>query len=363
MSGASVKLLICFFVCESVFVLIRHFIRKEPHIAVSAVWLIVELVMAAAVAFFFVSFDSRITWRISTLECGLYIAFMGDWMMNLLNFVLRLFHKKGANIWLTFAFGALIFILGSVNAYSFKSVEHTFVSEKLSSAYRIGFISDLHYSKDVSEKKLEKMVTDMNRQKLDFVILGGDITDEMSEIADLNSVYLQLSKLQMPVYYIYGNHDRQEHAALLNGPTYSETQLVETITSQNITVLSDEFVSIAPDLVLFGREDCGNGRDAMLKRDVVNPYPGAFYLLAKHDPSDKDDIKQLSPDLTVSGHTHAAQLWPLRFFYILFDFPTVGEIKYDNDTVVISPGAGTWDVPFRTESFCDYEIIQLKPAG
>lgn len=59
----------------------------------------------------------------------------------------------------------------------------------------------------------------------------------------------------IPIYYIYGNHDRQIKAdARAKGRQYTEQELAETITKNGITILRDEYVFFAEDLVLMGRE-------------------------------------------------------------------------------------------------------------
>ena len=67
--------------------------------------------------------------------------------------------------------------------------------------------------------------------------------------------------------------------------------------------------------------------------------------------------------MQLSGHTHAAQFFPLRLLYPLFT-PTYGEYAYDGGAMLyVSAGASGWRFPFRTEAHCRFEVVDLLPAG
>ncbi|MBR3620138.1 MAG: hypothetical protein IKN56_01415 [Clostridia bacterium] len=67
--------------------------------------------------------------------------------------------------------------------------------------------------------------------------------------------------------------------------------------------------------------------------------------------------------MQISGHTHAGQLFPLKFFYGLIGGYVYGDYEIDGSVMNVSAGACGWRMPFRTEAHCNYEVITLKPAG
>ena len=75
-------------------------------------------------------------------------------------------------------------------------------------AVRFAFLTDLHYSQGSSSAKdLSRCIADVNTlDNLDFVMIGGDLTDFGSdeEIADVKQM---LDSLKYPCYVVAGNHD------------------------------------------------------------------------------------------------------------------------------------------------------------
>lgn len=73
---------------------------------------------------------------------------------------------------------------------------------------RFAFMTDLHYSKGSSTiKGLQACINDINaNERVDFVLLGGDITDfgTDEEIADVKAL---LDQLKVKYYIVAGNHD------------------------------------------------------------------------------------------------------------------------------------------------------------
>ena len=67
---------------------------------------------------------------------------------------------------------------GTVNMQVIQPNEHTYTSDKLTHEYTFVFLSDLHYGSAQSEKTVDNALAKIAQLKLDFVLLGGDITDE-----------------------------------------------------------------------------------------------------------------------------------------------------------------------------------------
>ena len=206
----------------------------------------------------------------------------------------------------------------------------------------------------------EKMVYDMAAQKPEFIILGGDITDDYTSKEEMEKTYKVFGELDIPVYYIHGNHDRQKHAEYANGMQYTAEQLEKTIIDSGVILLKDEFIQIDDEIVLLGREDISEGDKRKSADSLKNPNPDLFLIVADHQPFEFKDNLAVGTDLQLSGHTHAGQLFPLKFFYSFIGY-SYGNFTEGDAVMNVSAGACGWRVPFRTDSHCYYELITLTP--
>ncbi|UYQ94615.1 PQQ-binding-like beta-propeller repeat protein [Chitinophaga horti] len=72
---------------------------------------------------------------------------------------------------------------------------------------RFAFLTDIHVSPGIpSEKGLAGIVSEINTQPFDFVVLTGDLTNTGTD-AELNAVHTILKNLKYPLYVIPGNHE------------------------------------------------------------------------------------------------------------------------------------------------------------
>ncbi|MBR1452957.1 MAG: metallophosphoesterase, partial [Candidatus Methanomethylophilaceae archaeon] len=70
--------------------------------------------------------------------------------------------------------------------------------------------------------ELRDFCRQVNESKAEFLILGGDTTDELTSYDDMIETFEILSTVKIPVYYVYGNHDRQQSADYVGGRTYTD---------------------------------------------------------------------------------------------------------------------------------------------
>ena len=222
------------------------------------------------------------------------------------------------------------------------------------------FVADLHYKASQSEKTVDKAFKEISELKPDFVLLGGDIVDDHTSAEDMREIFGKLGNLGVPVYYIYGNHDRQSHGDYLGGAKYTPQELEDAITGSGLKILKDDIEIWADDLVLLGREDITED-----SRCAVSALPerpdNAFVVCVDHSPYNVDDILATKADLQLSGHTHAGQFFPLRYVYMLAVDNIYGDYRVGDTDLYVTSGITGWYFPFRTEAHCNYEVITLQP--
>jgi len=268
-------------------------------------------------------------------------------------------HRIGIPLALSVCIAVLAF--GIINADNITMDSHEWQADGLDHDHSFAFASDIHVGQGLSMDALRDLCRQINGSDAEFLILGGDITDELTSYDSMRETYRILSTIDIPVYMVYGNHDRQPSAHYVGGRTYTDEQLVSAIEEAGITLLADEFVKVAGDLVLIGREDisCSERKDWS---ELVNPYEGSALIVADHQPFDDAQLNIEVSALQLSGHTHAGQYWPLQFIYgSLLHLPVYGEYDYPGTRLYVSPGVGGWAPLLRFEGHSGWELITLHP--
>lgn len=269
--------------------------------------------------------------------------------------------KFGAVKALSLVFGALFFTYGVLNMEAVTPKYHTYTSEKLREEHTLVFITDLHVGSAQPMRVTEKTITEVKALHPDFIVLGGDIVDDYTTKEEMEQCIRLFADFENPVYFLYGNHERQGHAEFAGGPKFTQAQLSQTLAENGIVVLKDEYVKISSDLLLLGREDLSEGEGRAEISSLSNPAPEAYLIVADHQPVEFRANLAAGTDLQLSGHTHAGQLFPLRALYSVIDY-CYGEYEEGNAVMLVSAGACGWRMPMRTDAHCNYEVITLKPA-
>ena len=332
---------------------------------ITAGLIILKLLICTALAYFQVVSDSTLTWRIPLVLGGLYIAFLADLIRDVVFLLFVIFRKKKLFMNHSGLFGiictAFVLVSSVINMQVIRPNYLTFTSEKLRSEHKFVFLADLHYGTAQRKESFEKALLEISNQEPEFIVLGGDITDEYTTKEEMKELYARFGRLDIPVYFVYGNHDRQDKANLAGGMKYTEEELTETMLMNGITIVRDDYVRLADDLILLGREDPSRPAERLSVNDLP-AVPGEGYLISiEHTPYQPDDILAQNADLQLSGHTHDGQYFPLHMVYSLLGLYVNGYYRVGNTDLYVTPGIAGWAIPTRTESHCMYEVITLHP--
>lgn len=336
--------------------------KSERNVVLLLVWVLKFLLMTA-LAFALIAFAAPVFWRYGYPFAALYIALLAEVLSDPLKAVLFRFSRNTVRKYsfpISFAVMLAVLVYGTVNMELVKPSYHVYTSPKLKRSYHIVFISDLHIGSSQSTAVVEKAFSEIRDIHPDFILLGGDISDEKSKKEEMEWTYEQLGNMGVPVYYIYGNHDRQPRASFMHGPAYTRQELADTIAGNGLIILQDELVRIGDDLYLLGREDTS---ELSRKRpeDLEKAPEGAYVLTVDHSPYEDEDIIAFGADLQISGHTHAGQFFPLRMIYDALNFHAYGDYQIGPTNVLVSAGISGWGYPYRTEAHSNYEVIELRP--
>ena len=349
-------------------------LRKRHRCVINTVVFLIKVLLIPLTALMFVAFVQPLAYKHGDVLTAVYLALVGDVAASAVEFAIRRIRHAGRgktekpaclrklNGALSLIFCLCFFIYGTVNAGNVVEKHLEWQVEGLTAEHSFAFMADIHAGTAQPLETLEEVCRQINEAGPEFVVLGGDITDELTSREDMIAVYRVLSQIDAPVYFVYGNHDRQPDSDYAGGRTYSDEELSATIKGAGITVLADEYVQVADDLILLGREDLVSPQGRKDWSQLVNPYEGTGALIvADHQPYDKEQLAQEVSALQLSGHTHAGQLWPLQLFYRLLGLPAYGEFEQPGTLLYVTAGESGWALPLRTEAHCEWDLISLHP--
>ena len=350
--------------------------RTRPVLRIAV--FVLKLLLIPFCALLVAALETSLPYTHCDLLCAVYAALMGDVAASIIGYVVQRRRtsrgKSGSSAEssardssalklraaLSFVLCFALVAYGIGNARHVVMKEHGYSADGLVASHTFAFAADFHVGAAQDFGVLEDFCNQVNAAAPEFVILGGDVTDELTSYEDMREAYRILSGIEAPTYFIYGNHDRQLKWSIVGERTYSDEQLVSAICDANITILADDYVRIAPDLVILGREDISAPDARVPYAQLRNPYEGQGALLvADHQPYDNEQLLAQDSALQVSGHTHAGQLFPLQAIYRILGLQAYGEFAYPGTTLYVSAGESIWGYPLRTEEHCEWDLITL----
>ena len=349
-------------------------LRSKSHPALRTIVYCVKLAFIPLVALCFVALDSTIPYMRGDLFCAVYIVLIGDVLSSPIEYAARRIRgatradgeerpcMQGMVAVLSLLACIAVVAYGVSNATTVNQRVHEWETAGLEKEHTFAFVADIHAGSAQSFEIIQDLCAQINEAKPEFVVLGGDITDEFTSFEDMNRTYEIISEIDAPVYFVYGNHDRQPNSGFVGGRTYSDGQLEAALANAGVRALSDEFVRVADDLVLLGREDISAGAGRKPWAELDSPYEGKGALVVvDHQPYDSEQLADEKSALQLSGHTHAGQLWPLQMVYRALGLPAYGEFRYPGTLLYVTAGESGWMMPLRTEEHCEWDLITLKP--
>ncbi len=219
-------------------------------------------------------------------------------------------------------------------------------------------ISDLHLGLLVGRRRLENLVTAINQQKPDIVLLPGDILDENIGIFVDDNMPEILRRLR-PKYGIFGCLGSHEYI------WGDSEKTVQELSKANITLLRDQAVKIADSFYLAGRDDYYREKltDSPRKplKEILQDCDRALpIIMMDHQPVEVEAGEQQGIDLYIAGHTHHGQLFPLNFLTQAMFKLDWGYWHSGAFHMIVSSGFGTWGPPVRVGTQSEWVSINVQ---
>jgi predicted MPP superfamily phosphohydrolase len=229
---------------------------------------------------------------------------------------------------------------------------------KLGRPLRIAVLSDIHFGSLVSSADLNVMSRQVNELNPDVILLAGDIIDNSLNLIRKTPFVDQISQLEARygVYGVLGNH---EYA------NADPDETIELFEQAGIRMLKDQTVKIADSFYLAGRNEKRSEFSGLLGQ--LTPYELVSGLdhempviLMQHQPNDLPAIDLAGVDVSVAGHTHRGQMFPLNLlsrkkYEHSFGHQRIGKLQN-----VVSSGYGTWGPPIRLGSRSEIVLLEIE---
>jgi hypothetical protein len=239
--------------------------------------------------------------------------------------------------------------------------------------YRIVHLSDIHSMSFAGrEKVLRKMVERANREEGDLVVFTGDVVTKQPEELEITGGELRRLKGKDGVMAVAGNHDycvyfdKGKRYGPLKGGFERVCRGMEDL-GWRVLRNENEMIERGGDtLAVVGTENISNVRLFCSTGNLSKAQEGAegrCKVLLSHDPSVWDDkvVGQSDIGLTLSGHTHAAQLSLLGWSpSCLMHKRSRGLYREGGQYLYVNSGLGETMLPFRIGVAPEITVITLK---
>lgn len=240
--------------------------------------------------------------------------------------------------------------------------------------YKVVHISDMHVDSFEDTADLMKIVQQINAQQPDVILFTGDMTTGSIDGIRQHETTLQALQAREGVVSIMGNHDffiydhqyrttRERCAAADTLTSYEREVLGWTVLRNQSLMLHQGTDSIAVAGV--DNINGGQGFKTIQKGDLgkaMTGLDGIFTIVMTHDPSHwrAEVLPQSHAQITLSGHTHAAQARIFGWSLARLSFDECdGRYDHDGRMLYVNAGIGC-TAPFRIGCPAEITVITLR---
>jgi uncharacterized protein len=273
------------------------------------------------------------------------------------------------------AAAVVVAVLAVFVAYSFSETyrlevkEYTYSSPEVPPAFdgtRIVLLTDIHRGMFFSERRVGRLVDQVNAMAPDLIVLGGDYVYGSKDYE--RSAFAELGRLEAPLgtFAVLGNHD---YAHLADGD-WDPKPAIEAAVQAGIPVLDNSGVWIERSgerFRLAGVSDLLRGHP-QADPGLEGTTPGDLVVLVSHEPDFVEWLMPQDVNLVLSGHTHGGQitffgLWAPVVSSEYGQTYRTGLVHNWRATVIVSNGIGTIFPPLRFFARPQIVVITLKTLG
>lgn len=256
------------------------------------------------------------------------------------------------NLW-TLGLALIIAVYGVYEAHKTPKVNEIDITDnRIKEDTRIVIASDLHIDQATPLVQVRRYVEQINGLKPDYVLLVGDVIDDVPDVLEREMAQLQQIEAKR-VFVILGNHEYYV------GPV----KWMIKFTEMGFEVLQNTG-NRYDDLGIYigGVPDIQSGA-VNFNKAAYGATEDLYKILMSHSPVTAPQLEKGQFDLQVSGHTHGGQIFPFNFLAQLSNGFLAGMYDVNGNKLYVTRGAGYWGPPMRILAPSDITVLNLKKVS
>ena len=227
---------------------------------------------------------------------------------------------------------------------------------------KIAQISDTHIGPFFGIEKLDQVLSMLQREKPDMLVITGDLIDNLEELtATMERLEKFHAALPQGVYFCLGNHEYFRDLTRIRRAWNNSPATLLDNSSQLIFAGAQPLYLLGVDFPWVPRGASTDEKRQQYLQKACSAVPeGAFSILASHHPDFIENAFQAGIPLTLSGHTHGGQIGlfgrsvlPLRYKFVR------GLYQQEKSYAYVSTGTGQW-LPFRLGCPAEISLFTLS---
>lgn len=226
---------------------------------------------------------------------------------------------------------------------------------------KIFHLSDLHLGYYYQLDDLERLLTEVENQTFDLVLITGDIADDLNQLTDALKLIDQL-KSAHPKFVSLGNHEYFRGLKEVR-QRIDASPIPLLLNSHHVIRLKETNLVVAgADDPMIMRSDITRFLDNTVKLAVAEAPEQSFRILLSHRPRALDVAGSHKIDLVLAGHTNGGQMGLNNrsiFENIVTEPYLWGKYSKGASQLYTSSGVGHW-FPFRLGCPAEAPVIVLK---
>lgn len=260
---------------------------------------------------------------------------------------------RQARLTLCLILPSLFVVYGAINHRILRIKEYRLEIDRRSSAAKeltIVFMADLHFRGLTSGRFLDELVTKVNAQNPDVILIGGDILEGDDRDEDTGRYERAFRRMtsRYGTFAVPGNHER-----------YGRAGSGAFLEKAGIRLLQDEVVPIDRAFALVGRKDL-RSRDRKPVGEILAAVPGDLpIIMLAHRPSGFDEAARNGVAIQLSGHTHHGQIFPANVITNR-EYPlSRGHLEKGGTHFFVTSGVQGWGPPVRTVGASELLVLRV----
>lgn len=223
---------------------------------------------------------------------------------------------------------------------------------------KVIFFSDLHLWWIIQQRYFEKIVSQINDEKPDLVLIAWDLFDWPG--SDYSYFKDTINKIEAPdwIYFVVWNHDLH----------LWKDRLKELFEWTKINFLDNDFILLDwVQIVWVDSQIMMHKSTTNDLENILNKLANSWFdktlptILLFHEPHHLDTFKEFWVDLQLSWHTHEWQMWPIWYIAKRMNFWNLYWLEEVEDyTIYTSSWLWTWWPPMRLWTISEMVVIELK---